>query len=73
MTEVINIYDLNWDTDGEDVDLPHEVTIELDVALSEETLNKVIDLVSEELSEYLTNRFGYTHNGFVWEFDSDSL
>lgn len=66
MTQVINIRDINWDTDGEDADLPVEMTVELDLALSEETLN----LISEELSEYLSNHFGYVHNGFVWEFDS---
>ena len=70
MTQVINIRDINWDTDGEDVDLPVETTVELNLALSEETLNLVRNRISEELSEYLSNHFGYLHNGFVWDIDS---
>ena len=46
MTQAINIRDINWDTHGEDRDLPVEMTVGLDQALSEETLN----LISEELS-----------------------
>ena len=70
MTQVINIRDINWDTDGEDVDLPVETTVELDLALSEKTLNLVCNLISEELSEYLSNHFGEAHKGFVWDFDN---
>ena len=70
MTQAINIRDINWDTHGEDRDLPVEMTVELDLVLSEGTLKLVRNLIYEELSEYLSNHFGYVHNGFVWEFDS---
>lgn len=50
------ITDIEWDTDGEDVRLPLEVSFTSDRRMSE-----------DELGDYLTDTNGFCHNGFLYE------
>ena len=45
-------YNIDWDTDGEDVDLPNEIEIP----------EHITDL--DEASDYITNITGFCHRGF---------
>lgn len=45
-------YDIDWDTDGEDVDLPNEIEIP-------EGMDDI-----DEISDYLSDTTGFCHNGF---------
>jgi hypothetical protein len=49
--------EINWDTDGEDCDLPANVIV-LDVPQNWE-----LDTIENSLS----NCFGFCHNGYQWE------
>lgn len=48
----IKIYDIEWDTDGEDVDLPSEIIVETD------------NDDPEYLSDLITDEYGFCHKGF---------
>jgi hypothetical protein len=52
---------INWDTDDEDVDLPSETTLTVD--LSDYTDFEKSDVVCEALSD----SFGWCVYSFVWE------
>ena len=45
-------YDIEWETDGADADLPTE--IEIPEGMTDE----------EEISDYLSNMVGFLHTGF---------
>lgn len=45
-------YNIDWDTDGEDIDLPNEIEIPAHIT----------DL--DEVSDYITNVTGFCHRGF---------
>ena len=45
-------YDIEWETDGEDVDLPAE--IEIPEGMTDE----------DGISDYLSNMVGFLHKGF---------
>ena len=45
-------YSIEWETDGEDVDLPEE--IEIPEGMTDE----------DEISDYLSNMVGFLHKGF---------
>lgn len=47
-------YDIEWDTDGEDVDLPTSLEVAIDDT----------DDVQDALSDALSNETGYSHKGF---------
>ena len=55
------ILNIDWDTDDEDVKLPKTMII-----VSE------YDLDENELSERITNKTGFCHNGFYYELLTDS-
>lgn len=52
---VVNIYDIKWVTDGEDVHLP-------------DAIEMVVEKVdADEISDRITEEVGYLHNGFKYE------
>lgn len=50
------IHDIDWDTEGEDVDLPTEVEYESDTDDEEEVLDSIAD--------YLSDKYGWLVNSF---------
>jgi hypothetical protein len=56
-----NVTDIDFDTDGEEVDLPNELVIDVP--------NEITD--ADEIHEYIEDEIskitGYCHNGFVFE------
>lgn len=54
------ISNINYDTDGEDVDLPTEMEVRVP-----EDLEK--DAIQEFLSDYVSGETGYCHLGFSFE------
>lgn len=55
---------IKWDTDGQDVDLPTEIIIEI----SEEKEAHLDDYEKVELlSDYITDETGFCHKGFSTE------
>lgn len=54
-------YDISWDTDGEDVDLPAEVEVEVPA--------EIVDFGDEEyyISDWLSDEYGFCHNGFLFK------
>ena len=53
---IVTAYNIRWDTDGEEIDLPRTVHVELEAEHDEE----LEDLESDELSV----RVGFCHFGF---------
>lgn len=53
--------DIEWDTDGEDVDLPKDVSIP-DSVIDKARENSEM---REEISDYLSDTYGFTHKGFT--------
>lgn len=51
-TDRMVAYDIDWDTDGEDVDLPNEIL--LPSGMTDE----------DEISDYISDETGFCHNGF---------
>ena len=53
------VYDIDWDTDGQDVDLPDEVVVTVpgDVYASAGS--------SSYISDWLSDEYGFCHNGFL--------
>jgi ferritin-like protein len=53
------VYDIAWDTDGEDVDLPDEVVVDVPA--------EVVDYgdVNDFIADYLSDEYGFCHNGFL--------
>lgn len=53
----IKIYNIDWDTDGEDIDLPTEETFEIDD-------DYLMDNIAEEMDDYLSEKYGYCVDGY---------
>lgn len=53
----VKITQIEYDTDGENVDLPSELIIEV-------PFNKYCPELYEYVSDYISNETGYCHNGF---------
>ena len=53
----IKIYNIDWDTDGEDIDLPAEETFEIDD-------DYIMDNIEEEMNDYLSEKYGYCVDGY---------
>ena len=55
----VHIYDIKWDTDGEEADLPTEI---------DKTFDGYKDITDEdlldEISDWLSDEYGYCHDGF---------
>ena len=54
---------IQWDTDGEDVDLPEEMDVEVPVELVDAGDE---DAIEEYISDYITDETGFCHNGFSY-------
>ena len=56
------VTDIEWDTDGAEVDLPTE----MDIQFSELNISDDVsyDELIDEISDYLSSNTGYCHNGF---------
>lgn len=65
----IKVTDIDWDTDGQIVDLPKEVFYELDLNELEEgiTLDEVKEIYEEEVGERLTKDYDWCVNGYCIE------
>ena len=55
------VWDISWDTDGEDVDLPTELT----VVVPEEVFAS--DGEEDYISDWLSDEYGFCHNGFLFK------
>jgi hypothetical protein len=58
MLKRVTVTDITYDTDGENIDLPKELTVEL----PEDVITD--DDISEYVSDYISNYTGYCHFGF---------
>lgn len=54
------VSDIKWVTDGEDVDLPNEVEVSDNMS-------------DDEISDYLSDTYGYLHEGFSLPMDDDDV
>lgn len=61
----IKLLGIDWDCDTQEekAKLPTEVVIDF-----EELPDYVWDDLEEELSNYLSQKYGYCHNSYGWEF-----
>lgn len=57
----VNVYNIEWETDGAEVDLPEQVEIVLETETDDG--DELSDLISDELSD----EYGFLHNGFDYE------
>ena len=55
------VWNISWDTDGEDVDLPTELT----VTVPEEVFAS--DGEEDYISDWLSDEYGFCHNGFLFK------
>lgn len=70
-TYSIYVYDIDWDIDDwdgdddveNDPDLPTEVTVEVPM----DVINNGSDAVDDYISNYLSDEYGYCHNGFNYD------
>lgn len=60
--EEIIVFNIKWDTDGEDVNLPKKVIIK--VTVDNADLLEDISGYADNLSNYLSDTYGYCHKGF---------
>jgi len=54
-------YNIEWDTDGQEVDLPKEIEIPENI------------LYEEDVSDYLTEKTGFCHKGFETNFFFETM
>lgn len=55
----VKVFDIDWDTDGEDVELPLEIELEIDDKFVNDE-----DELSEVICDYLSDEYGFCHFGF---------
>ena len=60
--EEIIVSNIKWDTDGEDVDLPKRVIV--NVTIDNADLLEDINGYADNLSDYLSDTYGFCHEGF---------
>ncbi len=65
----IRCWDIVWDTDGEDADLPREVVIEVD----DEVWAEGSVTAEEAVSGALSDKYGWCHTGFNYEAVKETL
>ena len=56
----IRIYEIAYDTDGEEIDLPSELTMEV----NSDDVEEIADLASD----YISDTTGFCHDGFKWTY-----
>lgn len=54
---LVKAMNIDWDTDGESVDLPDEVTVEMDADAD----------LSLEVADAVSDRYGFCVNSFTFE------
>jgi hypothetical protein len=55
----VKFYNIDWDTEGQDIDLPNQVTLEI-------TENFDLEQCGANL---LSDQYGYCVNSFIFEID----
>lgn len=55
----VYITEIQWDTDGEKVKLPQSITLKL---------SDIYPNMADDISEWLSDKYGYCHEGFRYEF-----
>lgn len=58
----IECYNIDWETDGDPVELPDSVVIELE----EDKELTLPELVDEQGADALSDEYGWLVNGFQW-------
>ena len=69
---VITVKRIEWDTDGEDVDLPEVVYIDLDDLLYDGETEEILDDCEEiydRIADYLSDNYGFC----MFNFDVDGI
>ena len=56
----IRIYEIEYDTDGEEIELPTELTLDVNT----DDVEEIADLASD----YISDTTGFCHNGFNWTY-----
>ena len=56
----IRIYEIEYDTDGEEIELPTELTLDVNTNDVEE--------IADLASDYISDTTGFCHNGFKWTY-----
>ena len=59
--------DIDWDTDGEDVNLPREVEIPGEIIPEDADIDEYIEGYAEEVEDYLSDTYGFCVFGFNLE------
>lgn len=59
----INVSEIEWDTDGEVVDLPKEISMDLDC---EDRSDK--ETIGDAVADWLSDEYGWCVNEFLWDF-----
>jgi hypothetical protein len=66
MKKRVNISDIKWDTDGEEVNLlPTELTLTITEDYEDE------DELADVLSDWLSSTFGFCHDGFALDIEGN--
>ena len=65
MIFMLRVYDIDWDTDGEEVDLPTELL--LGNELPDEVMEDYSQGYTDELADYLSDTYGFCLYGFRTE------
>ena len=65
--KVFRIYDIDWNTDGEIVDLPSEVNIEIEYDNGEEVGTTLSEEAIDWVSNQLSDSFDWLVDGFEYE------
>lgn len=67
MTTLVRFFDIDWETDGEDVDLPDELIIPMEIEARDladrSELKRHIDTYG---AGYLSDKTGWLVNSFDW-------
>ena len=63
---IINVYNINWETDGKEVELPSKYQL----YISDENYNECVDdevLMNDYISDKLSNKFGWLINDYDYK------
>ena len=63
---VVRAYDIEWDTDGEDIEIPTEVELEVDISDMEDE-----EELADYISDHISDETGWCHNGCSWEIKKE--
>ena len=63
LTDVIKICEIDWETDGEEVDLPNNVTIDIEELDAFELESE--EQINEAICDHLSDTYGYLVSGYT--------